>query len=169
MTNKKQEQQSQLLTVLRESIGVVQMIMFKELRELFADKYPQRDIAERSKLAGAIINTIFGLENPEEKFQQFNVQNKTVIEHELVGFAAQFKELLPFITDALRVQTLCDSQEGEDSTAVLKQAESWQILLVDRDVPLPSVFMTRVRGLGEKHGLTIAPVQVSPEDDALLH
>ena len=144
------------------------MILFKELRKLYGDRYREKETAERSMLVGAVINALFGMENPEAKFQQFNRTNKAIIEQELVGFASQFPDLLPYLTDALRVQALCDHQQGGDSTPALKQAAELGILVVDRDVPLPSVFMTRVRGLGERHGLTVAPVQIDPQEDHLL-
>jgi len=68
----------------------------------------------------------------------------------------------------LRVQTLCDSHEGLDDTDVLEAADKIGILLKDRDIPLPSVFMTFVRGLGEQYQLVIPPAQISAEDDAAM-
>ena len=108
------------------------------------------------------------MENPEEKFQKFNQDNRATIEQELIGFAANFPALLHRLTDALRIQVLCDSQEGEDSAAVLEQAAKLGILIKDREIPLPSTFMTLIRQLGEEHGLTIAPVQINAEDDSLI-
>lgn len=158
---------SRLVPVLQEGIRVIQMILFKELRRLYQEKYADKETMERSMLAGAVINALFGVENPEDKFQRFNRDNTAIIEQELFGFGAQFPNLLPYMTDALRVQALCDHQLGDDSTPALKQADELGILILDRDVPLPSVFMTRVRVLGEQYGLTVAPVQVAPEDDNL--
>ena len=160
---------SQLIAVLREGIGVVQMVLFKELREFFTEKYPDKDITFRSMLIGAVINQLFGTINPEDKFTAFNRDNRALIEQELIGFAKQFPELRPCITDALRVQALCDSQTGEDSTAPLVHADELGILIKTREIPLPSIFMTLTRQLGEKHGLTIAPVQITPEQDNLVH
>ena len=49
-------------------------------------------------------------------------------------------------------------------------AEALGVLLKDRDLPLPSSFMTLVRGLGEQYQLVVAPVEISPEEDqSLLH
>ncbi len=169
MTEKNQQQRSELIDVLRETISVVQMVIFKELRRVFAQKYAEKDTISRAMLVGAIINKLFGMENPEKKFQEFNRQNGAVIEQELLGFAGEFPQLLPYLTDALRVQVLCDQQEGEDSTRILEQAEELRILLKDREVPLPSTFMTQVRDLGEKHGLTVAPQEISPENNSLIH
>lgn len=168
MTEESQEKQSQLVQSLREGIGVVQMVIFKELRDSFVEKYPERDVKNRAMLVGAIINQLFGMENPEERFQQFNRDNKATIEQELLGMKENHPHLLKSITDALRVQVLCDSQEGEDSTQVLLQANELGLLLKERETPLPSTFMTLIRRLGEKHGLTIAPQQITPEEDSLL-
>ena len=168
MTEEKSKKQSELINVLREGIGVVQMVIFKELRSSFANKYPDRELTERAMLVGAIINKLFGMENPEEKFQKFNQENRAAIEQELIGFPQNFPKLLPRITDALRIQVLCDSQEGEDSTTVLEQAKEYGILIQDREIPLPSTFMTLIRQLGEEHGLTVAPVQISTADDTLV-
>lgn len=166
----KKLQKSELINVLREGIAVVQMVLFKELRQLFSVKYPQQDFTMKSMMAGAIINKLFGADNPEEKFQKFNQDNYALIEQEILGLKGQFPGLQKSITDALRVQTLCDSQEGEDTTAVLKQAEEAGVLLKDRELPLPSTFMTLVRRLGEEHGLTITPSQITAEDDnSLVH
>lgn len=163
------ERNSQLTGVLREGIGVIQMVIFKELRDHFSQKYGDKDIRERAMLVGAIINKLFGMENPEPKFQEFNNKNRALIEQEMLGMAEQFPALRGSITDALRIQVLCDSQEGEDSSSVLTQAEELELLILDREVPLPSTFMTRVRRLGEQNGLTIAPVEITKEDDSLLH
>lgn len=154
---------------MREGIGVVQMVIFKELRALFAEKYPERDVTNRSMLVGATINMLFDVENPEERFRNFKHDNAAVIEQELLGFAGQFPQLLPHITDALRILVLCDHQEGEDSTIVLHQAEELGMLMTDREVPLPSTFMTSIRVLGEEHGLTVAPMHITPEEDRLMH
>ncbi|MDJ0623004.1 MAG: hypothetical protein QNJ17_08550 [Desulfocapsaceae bacterium] len=168
MTAESSQKKSALIQVLREGIGVVQMVIFKELRTSFAKKYRERDITSRSMLVGAIINKMFGMENPEPKFQKFNQENKAVIEQELIDLSRNHPDLLNRITDALRVQVLCDNQEGEDSTAVLQQAEEFGFLVKDREIPLPSTFMTLIRRLGEEHGLTVAPVQINTEDDSLI-
>lgn len=162
------QQQSQLIQVLREGIGVVQMVIFKELRAHFNSNYPEWDVTKRAMLVGAIINKLFGQENPEEKFRKFNTENKAVIEQELLGLAQQFPQLRKHITDALRIHVLCDNQEGVDSTIVLHQAQELGLLDEDRDIPLPSSFMTIIRKLGEDHGLTIAPVEISEADDSLI-
>jgi hypothetical protein len=161
---------SQLLAILREGVGLVQMILFKELRAFLGQKQEEEDRLYLSMLAGAITNELFGTQNPEKKFQVFREENKALIEQELIGLSQDFPTLRSNITDALRVQTLCDNQEGLDSTANLTRADELGILIKEREVPLPSTFMTMIRTLGEQHGLIIPPVLITPEDDTtVLH
>lgn len=161
-------QKSNLVAALREGVSVVQMVLFKELRSYLFEKYTELDDSMKAMLTGAIINRLFGVENPEIKFRNFNVEHHGLIEQELLGLTDQFPALQGHITDALRIQTLCDNQEGVDSTIVLQQAEDVGILIEDRDLPLPSTFMTLIRQLGEQNGLTIAPCQITPHDDSSL-
>jgi hypothetical protein len=161
---------SQLLTILQEGVGLVQMILFKELRVLLGKKHAGRDIVYLSMLAGAITNELFGSQNPEEKFQTFRQENGALIEQELLGLAQDLPDLRSNITDALRIQTLCDNQGGHDSSANLTRADELGILIKDREIPLPSTFMTIIRMLGEQHGLIIPPVLITPEEDrTILH
>lgn len=167
MQGKKQESAttSKLLPVLREGVCVVQMVLFKELRNHFLKKYEEHDTLFHSMLAGAVINELFGIQNPEEKIQNFRRDNQGTIEQVLLGLASELPELRPYITDALRIQILCDHQEGVDTSSTLIAVEELGLLITEREIPLPSTFMTRLRLLGEKHGLTVAPVQISQEDD----
>ncbi len=167
MTSEKPEKQSQLISVLREGVSVVQMILFKEIRAKLSKSFPDRDAAFASMLAGAIVNEVFGSTNPEEKFARFRQEHKALIEQELLSLKSEQARLLPALTDALRIQSLCDYQEDSDSSSILVRAGELGILVADRTVPMPSTFMTLVRGLGEQHGLIIAPVQIPPEQDNL--
>lgn len=169
MSNKETENTSQLTSVLREGVSVVQMIIFKELRTAMAASYPERDPAFISMLAGAVTNELFGTPNDEERFLKFRTDNKAVIEQEILAFCSTHPKLLAPLTDAVRVQTLCDSQEGVDSSQFLTRANELGYLQVDREVPLPSAFMTLVRDLGEEHNLIIPPVQITPEQDKIIH
>lgn len=165
MSNETPEKQSQLIAVLREGVSVVQMIFFKEVRAGLGRKCPDREVAFLSMLAGAIVNEVFGTPNPEEKFVSFHNQNRALIEQELLSLKDEHGQIMPALTDALRIQSLCDHQEGGDSSQVLTQANELGILLVDRTIPMPSSFMTLIRSLGEQHNLIIAPVQITPEQD----
>lgn len=170
MSANENQNKSQTVAALREGVAVVQMVFFKELRCQVVKRYPDFEQKEQLMLTGAITNELFGTQNTETRFLQFRENQKAVIEQELLGLAANLAELRPYITDALRVQTLCDRHEGSDNTDILEAADKIGILLKDRDIPLPSVFMTFVRGLGEQYQLIIPPVQITPEDDsAMVH
>jgi len=146
----------------------VQMVFFKEIRSHLGRQYPDKDVPTISMLAGALTNELFGTPNPEPKFIQFMQANQAIIEQELLGLAANLPHLRRYLTDALRIQTLCDNQEGVQSAPSLITADKLGVLLKDRDVPLPSAFMTSVRELGALHQLIIPPAQISPEDDREL-
>ena len=169
MTQDNPEKQSQLINVLREGVSVVQMILFKELRKQLATHHPDREPTFIAMLTGTLVNEIFASPNTEERFVSFRKENRAIIEQELLSVKEHQTTLLPALTDTLRILSLCDNQEGLDSTHILTQANKLGILIVDRPVPMPSTFMTLVRGLGEQHGLIIAPVQITPEEDSTIH
>ena len=170
MNPEQNDKNSQLVQSLREAVGLVQMILFKEMRTSLDIKQQDMPQAERSMLAGSITNEVFGTPNPEAKFKTFRKTNWGIIEQELLSLHENYSFLCRHITDALRIQTLCDSQIGEDSSKTLLKAKEYGYLLEDREVPLPSTFMSVMRELGKEHQLIIPPVQITPEDDeALIH
>lgn len=170
MSEKQTEKQSRLIGTLREGVSLVQMVFFKEVRTLLTKNNPDLDSKSHLMLAGAITNELFGTPNPEPRFVAFRQKHRALIEEEMNGVAASLPHLRTCITDALRVQTLCDNQEGIEDPGVLQAAEALGLLVKERNLPLPSSFMTLVRGLGEQYQLIIAPAQISPEDDQnLLH
>ncbi len=143
-----QQVESKLIPIIREGIDVVKMIFFKKLKVYLAAKYPERDAPHINKLAGAIINDLFGSPNEEISFALFAAENKACIEAELLGVSKELSEMLIPLTDALRMQTLCDYQEGVDSSSVLVRAKELGILIADREAPLPAPFVSLVRRLG---------------------
>jgi len=170
MTTEATGKKSQLITSLRDGIALVQMILFKEIKNKLTKDHPLKDRTFISLLAGSITNEIFATHNPEEKFVTFKNENRGEIEQELLNLRNDMPELCVKITDALRIQTLCDHQEGEDSSGLLVRAKELGILIEEREVPLPSTFMTTVRLLGEEHNLIIPPVQISREQDrSIVH
>ena len=162
------DRKSQLLAVLRDAVSVVQMILFKEIRTILAEKKPDLDSGNLSMLAGSVTNEVFGTQNPEGKFASFRAENWAEIEQVLLSMKNEMPQLCENITDALRIQTLCDHQEGIDSSPTLVRAKDFGILVEERDVPLPSSFMSLVRGLGEQHNLVIPPAQITPEQDTTM-
>ena len=164
------EKKSQLIASLREGVAVVQMVLFKELKTRLAEKQPLKPQIFLSMLAGAITNEVFATQNPEKKFTVFRQENWGAIEQEILSLRTEMPQLCGKITDALRIQTLCDHQEGENSSQTLVRAKEFGVLVEEREVPLPSTFMTIVRLLGEEHNLIIPPVQITPEqDNSIVH
>ncbi len=161
---------SRLIPILREGIAIIQMIFFKELKAVILKKHPELDASAQTMLAGAITNEIFGSHNTEEKFQTFRNTHQGTIEQELMSLSTDLPDITASVADALRIQTLCDNQEGVDSSHVLKQADNFGILDKERDLPMPSTFMETVRLLGARYKLIIPPVDIdSAEEHDLLH
>lgn len=167
--NTDSDKQLRLISVLREGVTVVQMILFKEIRDVLSQKYPNQESSHLSTLSGTITNELFNTINPDEIFQRFRKENRGIIEQELLGLGEQLPKLREILSDALRVQTLCDSQEENDNPDLLKRAKELGLLVTERDIPLPSIFMTRVRKLGADYNLIMPPVQIDAEDDRIAH
>ncbi len=166
MSEKKQE--NRLIPALREGVGLIQMLLYKELKERFIADNPMQDQLESALLAGAVTGEVFAAANPEEKFVRFRKEHFAEIEQKLLGLRHNHTELVPFISDALRIQVLCDYHENLESSSILKQAQSYGYLDEDREIPLPSAFMTAIRQLGKKHNLIIPPVEISREEEDRL-
>ncbi len=140
-----------LVPLLREAVEVVKAVAFKHLRAGLPEKYPEQDPGFHNRLAGAVVNELFGTPNGEAVFVDFNAKNRDRIQAELNAAASALKDLRAPLTDALRVQFLCDTLAGIDSDPVLKRAKDLGILMVEREVPLPKTFMNLVRRLGVAH------------------
>jgi len=162
MTMETPSKNSQLLAALREGVAMVQMVLFKEIRNCLTKKKPHCQASHLGALAGAITNEVFGSPNPGDTFVRFRKENKGEIEQELLMIKDELPHLCADVTDALRIQTLCDHQEGVDTSKTLLRAKEFGYLLEEREIPLPSSFMTLVRALGEKHRLIVPPVQINP-------
>lgn len=159
-----------LVASLREGVAIIQMIFFKELRKIIVEKHADKDTPYISMLCGAATNEIFGTRNMEEKFETFRTANLADIEQLLLSVGSEMPAMRKVLTDALRIQVLCDSQEEHDSSATLTNASQLGILVQDREIPMPSTFMTIVRTLGEQNQLIVPPIQITPEDDkAMVH
>lgn len=162
------ENNSRLIPILREGVAVIQMIFFKNMKTVIAGKHPDLDSSAQTMLAGAITSEVFGSHNNEEKFQAFRKQHQGIIEQELLALHGELPQFLAPLTDSLRIQTLCDNQEGIDSTHLLKQADSFHFLSAEREIPLPSAFMETVRNLGALHKLIIPPVEIDTTEEQNL-
>jgi hypothetical protein len=155
------ELESRLIPVLREGVDVIKMVFFKKLKTHLAGKYPDRGTSTVNQLAGAIVNGLFGVTNTAEPFAEFYRQNEGTIEKELAGIATELAEMRIALTDALRVQFICDHQEGIDSSAMLTRAGQLDVLLLDREVPLPAPFLNLVRKLGSAFDV-LRPQNIAP-------
>ena len=142
------ETDSRLIPILREGVSVVKMVFFKELKFYLSVKHPQKDLFYIQKLTGAIINEVFGSPQVEEPYASFARQHQDEINAELNLIGDRFINLRIPLTDALRVQFLCDSLEGIDSDAVLIRARKLGILLMDREIPFPKNFLNLVKKIG---------------------
>lgn len=169
MTDQNQKD-TRLLTALREGIGLVQMLFYKEIKERLSRENTTRDQLELALLAGAITGEVFAARNPDEKFTHFRATNWAEIEQELFFLHQHHPEMCRFITDALRIQVLCDYQENKNSAALLHTAQRYGYLDMERETPLPSSFMTSVRQLGKEHNLIIPPIQITQQQDkSMIH
>lgn len=142
-----------LIPALREGVEVVKMILFKELKPYLGEKYPNRGADFAGRLSGAVINELFGTPNPARAFAAFADEHRDVICDELALLAVRHPKLRIPLTDALRMQFLCDRQAGIDSATVLSRADQLGILATEREIPLPATFMNLVRTLGSRLNL----------------
>lgn len=142
---------------LREGIDVVKMIFFRNLKKYLIKKFPEKGDVCAGMLAGAMMNELFGSPNPQEKFMTFAAENSELIKQELNNVSREFSELCILLTDALRMDFLCNHQEGigENNEEILKKARDYGILIESRDLPLPKGFMELVYRVGKANGLVI--------------
>ncbi|NLX18840.1 MAG: hypothetical protein GXY53_06115 [Desulfobulbus sp.] len=152
--------QNKLIPVMREAITTVQMLLFKELRRDIQTRYTDAIEPHHTRLAGAVINNLFGTQPEDREVAVFAASNRELVELELRELASRLSPLLPLVTDALRMKTICDNQEGIHSIASLLMARALGILLESRPLPMPSTFMLQVRTLAIQHGL-VEPMEQS--------
>ncbi len=148
MTQTEETFEGKLIPILRQGIDIIKMVLFKELKPHLEKSYPRMTSKDITRLSGAVVNTIFGIQNPETRFVEFANQHHRRIKREVDAFADNFNHLQIPLTDALRVQYLCDRHEGIDSQAVLEKARRLKLLIDDRDIPLPGAFLSLVRTFG---------------------
>ena len=118
-------------------------------------------LEKQGRLAGAVVNNLFGSEPVDSEVIRFAREHRELVEEELRSLADYNQELLPFITDALRMQTICDNQEGIHSVGSLLMARALGLLQEGRNLPLPTSFMFSVRNLAAAHNL-VEPMKADP-------
>jgi len=150
-----------LIPVLRQAVDVFKMILFKQLRAQLTERHADAAGPHIAQLTGATLNALFGIVNDAEPHATFVRDHDADIGQALSQLATDHAELRDALTDALRVQFLCDAEEGIDSEPILAQAEAIGLLVADRETPLPKTFMHLARVLGIAHGIldpTTGPV-----------
>ncbi len=148
-----QAQVGRVLPLMREAVLLVRMVLHRELLHSLASRRPELSAEARVQLCGALINNLFGTRPEDEEVNRFGREHRQVVEEELRGLASQVGKLKPVLTDALRMHTICDEQEGINATASLLMARALGLLDEDRPLPLPSTFMLSVRTLAVAEGL----------------
>ena len=139
--------------VMREAIVMVQMILYRRLREDVQTRYQDWSDQDKTWLAGAVVNNLFGTEAADPEVNAFARKQRELIEQELRELKERVSDLIPHLTDSLRMQTICDNHEGIHSLPCLLIAKELGILDEERVLPLPSTFMIGVRKLGAEYGL----------------
>ncbi|MCI5209080.1 MAG: hypothetical protein D3910_09865 [Candidatus Electrothrix sp. ATG2] len=152
---------SKIIPVMREAITTVQMVLFQHLKESISKRYSDYVEEEKIRLAGAVVNNLYGSEAVDPQVTLFARNHRELIEEELRNLSNQVTELIPHITDSLRMQTLCDNHEGVHSIPCLLLAKELGVLDEERELPLPTTFMLSIRKLGATSGL-VKPMQSTP-------
>jgi hypothetical protein len=138
---------------MREGVELVKLIVFKKLKPGYESKYPDKDTSFAGMLTGAVINDLFGVSFVGEDIEAFTQKYQKAVKSASGIIATDLEHLRIPLTDALRIQFLCDSHEGIDSTSVLKRAQQNNILIAERDAPMPGAFMNIVRSFGRAYGI----------------
>lgn len=144
---------SKVIPVMREAVVTVHLVLFRQLKKALAESYSDWGSQDFSQLVGCIVNDLFGTPTDDPESASFARKHRDVIEKELWRITENVPDMLPFLTDALRMQTLCDHEEGINSLPTLLRARTVGVLQEERTLPMPSTFMLSVRQLGSKHGL----------------
>ncbi len=150
------EFESKLVPIMREGVDIIKMELFRQLKARLSTKYNSRKTSYIGKLSGAVINELFATTNGEKSFAKFAKENRVQIKEEIKNIATGLEELRIPLTDALRVQVICDYQEGIDSSSILVRAQEFGILIVEQEIPLPKDFLNMVRKLGKSLSLLVA-------------
>ncbi len=150
---------SRVIPVMREAVATVQLVLFGRLKDKLAERYLALEREELSRMVGCVVNDLFGTPAQDRESSVFAREHFELVEKELWALAENMPEMLPLLTDALRMQTLCDQEEGINSLPTLLRARSLGVLQEERTVPMPSTFMLAVRRLGAESGL-LKPMQV---------
>lgn len=145
-----------IVPVMREAIVMIQMILYQRLKEDVQKRYLDWADQEKIWLTGAVVNNLFGTEAADPEVNAFARKHRELIEQELRELKDRVEYLIPYLTDAMRMQTICDNHEGIHSIPCLLMAKELGLLDEERVLPMPSTFMIAVRKLGSEYGLVEA-------------
>ena len=157
----------QIVPTLREGIDIIKMVLFQELKPVLQARYKQKEPNYANRLTGAVINDLFGVSLVGEAAEDFGIKHQAAVETASNLIATDLEHLKIPLTDALRIQFLCDSHEGIDSTSVLKLAQKKNILIAERDAPMPGAFMNIVRSFGRAYGILEKELPAPPADNQM--
>jgi len=158
---------TKIVPVMREAIVMVQMILYQRLKEDIQTRYQDWSTEEKIWLAGAVVNNLFGTEAADREVHAFARKHRELIEQELRELKSRVLDLIPHLTDALRMQTICDNHEGIHSIPCLLMAKELGLLDEERVLPMPSTFMIAVRKIGAEYGLVEAMEATPPSEESL--
>jgi hypothetical protein len=154
-----------IVPVMREAIVMGQMIMYQRLKEDVQTRYQDWPDQEKIRLAGGVVNNLFGTVAADPKVNAFVREHRELVEQELRELKTRVSDLIPYLTDALRMQTICDNHEGIHSIPCLLMAKELELLDEERVLPMPSTFMIAVRKIGSEYGLVEAMESSVPLED----
>jgi len=150
---------SRLLPILQEGVELTKMVLFQKLKAFITQRLPEQPLTFPAQLAGAIINDLFAAPaDLPEPAKAFITANREVLDQELQAFTSEQPEMKIVLTDALRIQTICDLMAGQTESGLLQRAERAGVLLTERAMPLPHTFIDLTRRLGKANGLLTPPV-----------
>ena len=152
---------TKIIPIMREAITTVQMILFQRLKESISRRYSEYPEEDKILLAGAVVNNLYGSDALAPQVNIFASNHRELIEEELRGLSRRMVDLIPHITDSLRMQTLCDNHKGIHSIPCLLLANEMGLLDKERELPMPSTFMLSVRKLGAESGF-VKPMTSTP-------
>ncbi len=147
---------AKIIPVMREAIVMVQMILYQRLKDDVQKRYQDWSDQEKIWLTGAVVNNLFGTEAADPEVNDFARKHRELIEQELRELKDRVKDLVSHLTDAMRMQTICDNHEGIHSLPCLLMAKELGLLDAERVLPMPSTFMIAVRKLGAEYGMVEA-------------
>jgi hypothetical protein len=156
LTDAAPEFDSKLIPVMRQAVTLVQMLLFRCLKDDLQQRHQDWPEQKNIRLAGAVVNNLYGTEAADQQVNLFAREHRPLIEEELRCLRSCAEELIPHITDSLRMQTICDNHEGIHSIPNLLLAREIGLLDEERPLPMPSTFMQSVRQLGADAGLVRA-------------